>query len=67
MNGSRTNEMEASQHIIRLNQIIKALTDELHIIDNEGHISTYNESWELLNDIELDIDMLRKFILKEVT
>ena len=56
--------MKVSEHIMRLNKIIQELTEELHYINNDGHLSGYNDSWKLLNDIELDIHELRTFMLE---
>lgn len=57
--------MEVSEHIVRLNKIIKALTDEIHLLNNEGHLPETGEHWGLLNDIELDLQELRTYILEE--
>jgi len=59
--------MKPSEHIIRLNKIMQLLTEELHYINNDGHLSGYNKSWELLNDIELDMHELRTYILESTS
>lgn len=48
--------MEVSEHIIRLNQLIKAMTDELQVMLKEEHIS--NIAREEIKLIELRNDIL---------
>ena len=57
--------MELSEHITRINLIIKSLIDEVNVMRNEGHTNDVGPIWTGINDLELDLCELRNAILKE--
>ena len=57
--------MEVSQHIMRINNIIGELTEELHTMQDEGHINHNPPAFVSLNDMEMNAIEFRKAILQD--